>query len=1097
MATGATGQLGLALPVQGELSGTWGDTVNNGITQYTNIAIAGTLTLTNDGAVTLANTTGDASASNIVSTLTGAGTITAQFAIVKVTGTLTTPKIITAPSYSKTYVVVNAATGSTVSFIRSGQTPAVSIAVGETAFVYYNGTDYVKITGTATAGAAGGSNTQVQFNSSGALAGSANMTFNGTTLTVNDFTDSSLTAGRVTYAGTAGNLVDSANLTFNGTILTAAGFSGPLNGTVGATTANTGAFTTLSASGTTTLSGNQIISVTDNTNAALRVTQLGTGNALLVEDSTNPDSSPFVINATGVVSTGFTSNPATMFGTTPQLGVHTTGNDGIANYRAGNDVNGSAFVFQKTRGADPSVNTIVQSGDTLGAIYWTGADGTSYLRAAQISGQVDSPAPGTGDMPGRLVFSTTADGASTPTERLRIASTGAFGLSGANYGTSGQVLTSGGSAAAPTWTTVSSGASAATPTALGTVYGKQTASGASPYLTAYGYDAAPSITGVGNVAVGYQAGYAITSGTQNIAIGYNAFNTGNGSGGANTVVGTTAGQNISGALNTAVGANSMRQQGSGSNNTAIGYGAMGLQNSPTIYNFSGATAVGKDALGFQQAGPNDAFGVQALYSTTTGIFNVAVGYEALKFNTTANQNTAMGYQAGYTNTTGSNLSAFGLQAGYGNTTGGENTFIGANAARTNTTGNYGVSVGGSALFSNTTGGSNIAIGYQALYSNTTGSTNTAIGHIAGYGLRTSGGNVPGQNIAIGNETLYTASYASGHIAIGYQAFRGAGDAGSNGIAIGYQAGRNCASIGNSLFIGYQAAYTSTYWIGGICIGTNAGYSYNDPGTPYPGNFFVGDGAGRSVTTGTGNVMLGAGESGFSGGPGRNTTTGSQNTVLGTGALTQNTTQSNQCAIGYATISQATGEGNTACGSYAGSYNFGSGNATTSGTRNTFLGSYTIANAVTDSNCIVIGSALTGKGGSTGFISPGGGGVYQGNNSSSWSTTSDRRLKKNIVDNNSGLKKLTQIQVRNFEYRLPEEVDAELKPHDAIIKTGVQLGVIAQELQAVLPDCVKQETSGVLSVDPDNLTWYMVNAIKELNAKIEAQAAEIAILKGQA
>ncbi len=40
MTTGATGQLGLALPVQGELSGTWGDTVNNGITQYTNIAIA-------------------------------------------------------------------------------------------------------------------------------------------------------------------------------------------------------------------------------------------------------------------------------------------------------------------------------------------------------------------------------------------------------------------------------------------------------------------------------------------------------------------------------------------------------------------------------------------------------------------------------------------------------------------------------------------------------------------------------------------------------------------------------------------------------------------------------------------------------------------------------------------------------------------------------------------------------------------------------------------------------------------------------------------------------------------------------------------------
>ena len=150
MTTGATGQLGLALPVQGELSGSWGNTVNNGITEYTNIAIAATLTLTGDGAVTLANTTGDASATNITATLTGAGTVTAQFAIVRVTGTLTTAKVVTAPSYSKTYVVDNAATGGVVTFKASGQ-PGVSVAVGEKCTVYFNGTDYVKVA-TSTAG---------------------------------------------------------------------------------------------------------------------------------------------------------------------------------------------------------------------------------------------------------------------------------------------------------------------------------------------------------------------------------------------------------------------------------------------------------------------------------------------------------------------------------------------------------------------------------------------------------------------------------------------------------------------------------------------------------------------------------------------------------------------------------------------------------------------------------------------------------------------------------------------------------------------------------------------------------------------------------
>jgi hypothetical protein len=59
----------------------------------------------------------------------------------------------------------------------------------------------------------------------------------------------------VPYASTGGLLVDSANLTFNGTTLTAAGLAGPFNGTVGATTANTGAFTTLSASSTVSGTG--------------------------------------------------------------------------------------------------------------------------------------------------------------------------------------------------------------------------------------------------------------------------------------------------------------------------------------------------------------------------------------------------------------------------------------------------------------------------------------------------------------------------------------------------------------------------------------------------------------------------------------------------------------------------------------------------------------------------------------------------------------------------------------------------------------------------------------------------------------------------
>jgi hypothetical protein len=169
-----TSNLSLVTPTQGTLSGTWGNTVNNGITEYTDIAIAGTLTLNGDGAVTLANTIGSASATNISST-------TAQYAIIKVTGTLTTTKVITAPSgasYSKTYVVLNNATGGSVTIKASGQT-GVTIAVGDKALVAFNGTDYVRV-----GASAGGSDTQVQYNSGGNLAGSANMTFDGSNLQI-------------------------------------------------------------------------------------------------------------------------------------------------------------------------------------------------------------------------------------------------------------------------------------------------------------------------------------------------------------------------------------------------------------------------------------------------------------------------------------------------------------------------------------------------------------------------------------------------------------------------------------------------------------------------------------------------------------------------------------------------------------------------------------------------------------------------------------------------------------------------------------------------------------------------------------------------
>ena len=89
-----------------------------------------------------------------------------------------------------------------------------------------------------------------------------------------------------------------------------------------------------------------------------------------------------------------------------------------------NSANGSLLVLGKSRSTTPGSYTIVANNDLIGAVRFAADDGTDLdTRAAEIKAEVDGT-PGSNDMPGRLVFSTTADGASSPTERMRITSAG-------------------------------------------------------------------------------------------------------------------------------------------------------------------------------------------------------------------------------------------------------------------------------------------------------------------------------------------------------------------------------------------------------------------------------------------------------------------------------------------------------------------------------------------------------------------------------------------------------------------------------------------------------------------------------------------------
>ena len=109
---------------------------------------------------------------------------------------------------------------------------------------------------------------------------------------------------------------------------------------------------------------------------------------------------------------------------------------------------GAKLQLHRARSSDGSTNTILSTNDLIGSIEFKGNDGSNFTSAARIDAKVDA-GTGTDDMPGRLVFLTTSDGASSPTERMRIDSvgdimigktSGDFDVAGADIAAGGQVF---------------------------------------------------------------------------------------------------------------------------------------------------------------------------------------------------------------------------------------------------------------------------------------------------------------------------------------------------------------------------------------------------------------------------------------------------------------------------------------------------------------------------------------------------------------------------------------------------------------------------------------------------------------------------------
>lgn len=133
------------------------------------------------------------------------------------------------------------------------------------------------------------------------------------------------------------------------------------------------------------------------------------------------------IDSSGRLLVGTNTARDIYYNATATARLQVEGTDGnsssISLVRNSADAGSGALILGKTRGNSVGATTAVQSGDNVGEISFQGSDGTEFVSAAVISGEIDGT-PGANDMPGRLVFRTTADGVSSPTERMRIDSIG-------------------------------------------------------------------------------------------------------------------------------------------------------------------------------------------------------------------------------------------------------------------------------------------------------------------------------------------------------------------------------------------------------------------------------------------------------------------------------------------------------------------------------------------------------------------------------------------------------------------------------------------------------------------------------------------------
>jgi len=459
--------------------------------------------------------------------------------------------------------------------------------------------------------------------------------------------------------------------------------------------------------------------------------------------------------------------------------------------------------------------------------------------------------------------------------------------------------------------------------------------------------------------------------------------------------------------------------------------------------------------------------------------NYFIGHQSGAAISTGQYNTFFGFNAGIANTAGSNNIFLGYQSGFNASDADNNVFIGVSAGY--------LTEGGGGW----DGDDNVFIGNNAGYSNIDGHDNVYLGNNAGKA------NTEFYNVAIGSEAG-SGSTSAWNTFLGNSAGKSA--AGSSNTYLGMGAGKFNVAGGNNVYVGSRAGFWNTSGSNNVLIGYGAGeLAYTE--ALGNNNIFIGYEAGNDQDGVSNKLIIENSDS---------------DTPLIYGEFDNEKLQiNNYLGVGVAAnayrgifVSHNTATSGTHYGIQASS---------TSSTASTNYGLYGYGYYGTSTNYGLRGIAY---GGTTayGVYAKGYGattnwaGYFDGNILCGGSFSySDVRMKKNISTITNALSKLNKIRgvyyewdntaINNLVQSLNSSDDVVLDnfgiledKENSSFPKGQQVGVIAQEVEVILPEAVLTDAQGSKSVDYTKLIPLLIQAINEQQQQIEKQSNEIEELK---